>query len=63
MVFLPQKTEQQGNLSMDHMVESSLKSKDYLAPAEESISLVGKSTGMLEVISGGFAPQVVGLDK
>ena len=41
MAFVPQKTEQKGNLSMDPIVESSWKSTDYLAPNEESISFVG----------------------
>ena len=30
---------------------------DYSAPAKETISLVGKSTGMLEATLGGFVPQ------
>ena len=37
IVFMPQKTEQIRKLSMDPMVESSWKSKNYSAPAEESI--------------------------
>ena len=56
MAFVPKKIEQKGKLSMDPMVESSWKSKDYSFPTEESISLVGKSMGMPEVTSGGFAP-------
>ena len=57
MVFVLQKIEQKGKLSVDPMVESSWKSKDYLAPTKESISVVGKSTGMPEVTSRGFASQ------
>ena len=37
MVFVPNKEEQKGKLSMDHMVESSWKSTNCLAPLEESI--------------------------
>ena len=48
---------------MDPMMESSWNSKDYSAPAEESISLVGKSTAMPEVTSGGFAPQATGVGQ
>ena len=59
--FVPQQIEQKKKLSMDPMVESSWKSKDYLATAKESISLVGKSTRMLDVTSGGFVPQVAGV--
>ena len=36
---------------------------DYLPPAKETILLVGKSTGMPEATSGGFAPQTVGLGQ
>ena len=35
--------------------------KDYSVPVEETISLVGKSTGMPEATSGGFTPQTVGV--
>ena len=35
--------------------------KAYSAADEEMISLVGKSTGMPEVTSGGFAPQAAGV--
>ena len=34
-----------------------------MAPTEETISLVEKSTGMPEVTSGGFAPQVVRIEE
>ena len=47
-IFVPLKTEQKGELSMDLMVESSWKSKDYLTLVGKSMSLVGKSMGMLE---------------
>ena len=50
-------------LSMGPMVTSRWKSKDYSAFAEESILLVGKSTGMPETTSGGFAPQTAGVDQ
>ena len=57
MAPLAIKTEQKGKLSINPMVEFSWKSKDYLAPAKETMSLVSKSAGMLEVTSGGFVPQ------
>ena len=49
--------------SFKRMVASGGKAKDYSAPAEESISLVGKSTGMPETPSGGCAPQTAGVDQ
>ena len=45
------------------MVTSGGKSKDYLAPVEEFVSLVGKSTGMLETTSGAFMPQTAGVGQ
>ena len=48
---------------MGHMVTSGWKSKDYLAPTEETISLVGKSMGVPEATSGGFAPQTAGVGQ
>ena len=42
---------------MDPMVGSTWKSKHYLAPIGETMSLVVKSMRMPEVTSGGFAPQ------
>ena len=57
MAFMPLKIEQKGKLSMDSMVESPWKPKDCSTLIEESISLVGKSTNMKGVTSGGFAPQ------
>ena len=63
MALMPLKIEQKGKLPMDPMVEYSWKLKDYSTPIEESISLVGKSMGMVEVTSGGFAPQVVGVGQ
>ena len=57
MAFVPQEKEQKGKLLMDPMVESSWKSKGFSVPIEETIALVGKSTSMPEVSSGGFAPQ------
>ena len=63
MAFVPKETEQKGKLSMDPMVESSWKSKDYSALAKETMSLVGESMGMTEVTSGDFAPQVAGVGQ
>ena len=63
MAFVPKKTKQKGKLSMDPMVESSWKSTDYSAPTKESISLVGKSTGMLSTASGVFVPQTTGVGQ
>ena len=53
--LVPQK-EEKGELSLGPMVTPGWESKDYSAPAKESVSLVGKSTGMPVTISGGFAP-------
>ena len=50
------KTEEKEGMSMGPMVTSRWKSKDYLAPIEETISLVGKSMGMLEATLGDFVP-------
>ena len=63
MAFLPHKKEHKGILSIDPMVELSWKSIDYSAPIEESMLLVGKSTGMLSTTSGGFSPQTVGVGQ
>ena len=57
------KTEEKGEMSMAPMVTSGWKSKDNSALAEETISLVGKSTGMLEATLGGFTPQTTGVDQ
>ena len=57
------KTEEKGEMSMGPMVTSGWKSKDYSALAEETISLVGKSTGMPEATSGGFLPHTVGVGQ
>ena len=57
--LVPQK-EEKGELSMGPLVTSGKKSKDYSAPAEKSVSLVGKSTGMPATTSGGFAPHIAG---
>ena len=56
MAFVPHKEEQKGKLSRDPMVETSWKSTNYSALVEESISLVGKSTGMLSTTSGVSTP-------
>ena len=50
------KTEEKGELPMGPMVAPGWNSKDYSALVEESVSLVGKSTKMLEATSGGFLP-------
>ena len=50
-------------LTMDPMVESSWLSKKYSTPVEETVLLVGKSTGMPSTTSGGFTPQIVGVDQ
>ena len=55
--FVSEKTEQKGKLSMDPMMESSWKSKDCSALAEESILLVAQSTDMPSTTLGAFAPQ------
>ena len=60
--LVPQK-EEKGELSMGSMVTSGEKSKDYSVPAEESVSLVGKSTGMPATTSGGFAPHTTGVGQ
>ena len=57
------KTEEKGELSMGPIISSGWKSKDYSVPVEESVFLVGKSTGMPEVTSRGFVPRLLGLDK
>ena len=59
---MPQK-EEKGELSLGPMVASGWESKDYSAPAEESVSLVGKSTGMLATTSGGVAPHTAGVGQ
>ena len=53
--------EEKGELLMGLMVVSGWKSKDYSAPTEESVSMVGKSTGMPETTSGGLHPRLLGL--
>ena len=47
---------------MNPMVESSWWSKDYLAPIEENVLLVGKFAG-LHAPPGGFAPQTIGIGQ
>ena len=54
------KTEEKGGLFMGSMVMSGWESKDYSTPVEETVSLVGKSTGMPTSTSGGFVPQTAG---
>ena len=55
--------EEKVELSLGPMVTSGWQSKDYSAPVEESVSLVGKFTGMLETTSGGCAPQTAGVGQ
>ena len=55
--------EEKGELSMGPMVTSGENPKDYLAPVEESVSLVGKSTGMPATTSGGVAPHIAGVGQ
>ena len=61
-VLVPQK-EEKGELSLGPMVTPGWETKDYSAPAEESVSLVGKSTGMPATTSGGFAPHTAGVGQ
>ena len=61
--FVPHKEERKGKLSQDPRVETSWKLTDFLGPAKELISLVGKSTGMPNNTSGCFVPQIAGLVK
>ena len=60
--LVPQK-EEKGELSLGPMVASGWESKDYSALAEESVSLVGKSTGMPAITSTGFAPHTAGVGQ
>ena len=60
--LMPQK-EEKGGLSLGLMVTSGWESKDYSAPVEESVSLVGKSTGMPGTTSGGVAPHIAGVGQ
>ena len=62
IALVPPKAEK-GELSMGLMVTIGWESKDYLAPIEESVLLVGKSMGMPETTSGGFVPQIVGVGQ
>ena len=55
MAFVPFNPEK-GKMSMDPMVETLWQSKEYSAPTEESVTLVGKSMRMLGITLGGFAP-------
>ena len=63
MAPVANKTKEKGGISMGPMVTSGWKSKDYSAPTKETISLVGKSTGMPEATSGGFVPQTTGVGQ
>ena len=60
--FMPFIVEK-GKLLMGRMVESGWESKDYLALARGTISLVGKSTGMLGAASRVSYPRLLGLAK
>ena len=61
-VLVPQK-EEKGELSLGPMVTPGWETKDYSAPAEESVSLVGKSTGMPAPPQGVSHPTLLGLVK
>ena len=63
MALAASKTEEKGGLSMGPMVSLGWKLKDYSAPVEEFVSLVGKSTGMPEATSGGFVSQTAGVGQ
>ena len=60
--LLPQK-EVKGEPSLGPMVTSGWESKDDSSPVEESVLLVGKSMGMLEITSRGFIPQTAGVGQ
>ena len=55
MAFVPFNPRKR-KMSMDPMVKTSWQSKEYSAPTEQLVSLVGKSAGMLGTTLGGFAP-------
>ena len=63
MALVASKTEEKGELSMGPMISLGWKSKDYSVPVEESVSLVGKSTGMVEATLGVSHPRLLGLVK
>ena len=63
MAPMASKTEEKGELSMGPMVMSGWKSKNYSAPIEEFVLLVGKSMAMPETTSRGFIPQIVGVGQ
>ena len=63
MALVANKIEEREGLPMGPMVMSGWKSTDYLAPVEETILLVGKSTGMLEATAGDFVPQTIGVGQ
>ena len=62
MALVPPK-EEKGELLLGPMVTSGWKSKNYSVPTEESVSLVGKSMGMPETTSEGFAPQTAEIGR
>ena len=61
MAPVANKIEQKVKLVMDPMLQTLWKSKEYSTPTKESVSLVGKSTGMPGTTSGGFTPQTTGV--
>ena len=63
MTLVASKKEQKGRLTMDPMVESSWRSKEYSTLTEETVSLVGKFASMLSTTSGGFTPQAAGVGQ
>ena len=60
--LVPEK-EEKGELSLGPMVTPGWESKDYLAPVEESVSLVGKSTRIPATTLGGVAPHTIGVGQ
>ena len=62
-ILLTKENQQKGKLHMDPVVETSWPHKEDLALMEETISLVGKSTGMPETSSGVSHPRLLGLVK
>ena len=61
MALVANKTEEKGGMSMGPMITSGWESKVYSALEKETISLVGKSTGMPKATLGGFISQTVGV--
>ena len=60
---MAKETKQKGKLPMDPMVEPLWRSKHYLVPAKETISLVRKIVEMLGTTLGGFVPETTGVGQ